>query len=221
MKFVCQICGYIYDEAKENLAFDQLPDSWICPLCKVAKSAFAAEGKEENDRKEGEKEPVQQEEILTDPEYQELSFGELSILCSNLAKGCEKQYQFEEKEQFLKLSEYFYRLEPKPERADRKALAELVTKNLEEQYPRLSEAAREQADRGTLRICTWGEKVTRIADMLIKRYEKEGDAFLRGTNVWVCTICGFIYIGKEAPELCPVCKVPDWKFEKIEGRASR
>ncbi len=42
MKFVCQICGYIYDEAKENLAFDQLPDSWICPLCKAAKSAFAA-----------------------------------------------------------------------------------------------------------------------------------------------------------------------------------
>ncbi len=73
MKFVCQICGYIYDEAKENLAFDQLPDSWVCPLCKAAKSAFAAEGKEENDRKEGEKEPVQQEEILTDPEYQELS----------------------------------------------------------------------------------------------------------------------------------------------------
>ena len=66
MKFVCQICGYIYDEAKENLAFDQLPDSWVCPLCKAAKSAFAAEGKEENDRKEGEKEPVQQEEILTE-----------------------------------------------------------------------------------------------------------------------------------------------------------
>ena len=30
---------------------------------------------------------------------------------------------------------------------------------------------------------------------------------------------GFVYIGDEAPELCPVCKVPAWKFEKIEGRA--
>ena len=28
-----------------------------------------------------------------------------------------------------------------------------------------------------------------------------------------------IYIGGNPPELCPVCKVPAWKFEKIEGRA--
>lgn len=41
---------------------------------------------------------------------------------------------------------------------------------------------------------------------------------LEGTNIWVCTTCGFVYIGEQAPELCPVCKVPAWKFEKIEGR---
>ena len=40
------------------------------------------------------------------------------------------------------------------------------------------------------------------------------------TNVFVCTICGFIYIGDNPPQLCPVCKVPSWKFEKIEeGKA--
>ncbi|MGM9662470.1 MAG: rubredoxin-like domain-containing protein [Oscillospiraceae bacterium] len=26
-------------------------------------------------------------------------------------------------------------------------------------------------------------------------------------------------MGDAAPELCPVCKVPSWKFEKVEGRA--
>ena len=35
----------------------------------------------------------------------------------------------------------------------------------------------------------------------------------------VCTVCGFVYVGDVAPELCPVCKVPSWKFEKVEGRA--
>ena len=30
---------------------------------------------------------------------------------------------------------------------------------------------------------------------------------------------GFVYVGDAAPELCPVCKVPSWKFEKAEGRA--
>ncbi|MFA5676059.1 MAG: hypothetical protein WDA65_06005 [Christensenellales bacterium] len=38
------------------------------------------------------------------------------------------------------------------------------------------------------------------------------------TGVYVCTICGFIYIGDAPPKTCPVCKVPDWKFDKIEGR---
>ena len=43
---------------------------------------------------------------------------------------------------------------------------------------------------------------------------------LRDTDIWVCSVCGFAYVGKEPPQLCPVCKVPAWKFEKIEGRAS-
>ena len=53
---------------------------------------------------------------------------------------------------------------------------------------------------------------------LADRYLKEGEDMLRDTEVWVCTVCGFVYIGKNPPELCPVCKVPDWKFEKVEGR---
>jgi rubrerythrin len=41
---------------------------------------------------------------------------------------------------------------------------------------------------------------------------------LKNTGVYVWTICGVIYIGDALPEVCPVCKVPNWKFEKIEGR---
>ena len=35
------ICGYVYDEKKEGVPFDQLPDSWLCPLCGAEKSVFS------------------------------------------------------------------------------------------------------------------------------------------------------------------------------------
>ena len=38
--WICKICGYIYDEEKEGVAFDALPDDWVCPLCKHPKSDF-------------------------------------------------------------------------------------------------------------------------------------------------------------------------------------
>ncbi|MFA6934481.1 MAG: hypothetical protein WCR70_04360 [Sphaerochaetaceae bacterium] len=75
----------------------------------------------------------------------------------------------------------------------------------------------EEEDRGAMRALVWSEKVTRILKSLLLRYEKEGNQMLDKTGVYVCTICGFIYVGENPPELCPICKVPSWKFEKIEG----
>lgn len=39
-KWKCSVCGYIYDEAKEEVPFTRLPDDWICPVCSAPKSAF-------------------------------------------------------------------------------------------------------------------------------------------------------------------------------------
>jgi len=39
-KWVCTICGFIYDDEKEKVPFEQLPDSWVCPLCMHPKSDF-------------------------------------------------------------------------------------------------------------------------------------------------------------------------------------
>ena len=64
----------------------------------------------------------------------------------------------------------------------------------------------------------WSEKVTRMLQSLLSRYQIEGEKMLENTGVYVCTVCGFVYVGKEPPKLCPVCKVPDWKFERVEGR---
>ncbi len=47
-KYVCQICGYIYDPEvgdpdsgiAPGTAFADLPDDWVCPDCGVMKSEF-------------------------------------------------------------------------------------------------------------------------------------------------------------------------------------
>lgn len=39
-KYKCTICGYIYDEEKENIKFEELPETWECPLCGVKKDLF-------------------------------------------------------------------------------------------------------------------------------------------------------------------------------------
>ena len=47
-KYVCTVCGYVYDPAKGDpesgiaagTAFDDLPDDWVCPICGAGKDAF-------------------------------------------------------------------------------------------------------------------------------------------------------------------------------------
>lgn len=47
-KYICKVCGYIYDPANGDpdndiapgTAFDDIPDSWVCPLCGAPKSEF-------------------------------------------------------------------------------------------------------------------------------------------------------------------------------------
>ena len=34
---------------------------------------------------------------------------------------------------------------------------------------------------------------------------------------WVCSVCGYVYEGENAPEACPVCKAPADKFIKQGG----
>jgi len=47
-KYVCKICGYVYDPEKGDhdngiapgTKFDDLPDDWVCPVCGASKEAF-------------------------------------------------------------------------------------------------------------------------------------------------------------------------------------
>ena len=211
MKYICQICGYVYDDAKEKVPFAELPDDWKCPLFGAAKSDFKPEANGNEKKVVTAIEPME-------ADLEKLSAGQLAALCSNLARGCEKQYKQEEADLFKQLADYFTAVVP----AVNDASVEKLAKELQtdaENYAAVRATADANADRGAARVCVWGEKVTRMLSSLVNRYLNEGEAMLKDTNIWVCTTCGFVYIGDTPPELCPVCKVPDWKFEKIEGRA--
>ncbi len=39
-RYECPACGYIYDEQKEGVKFEDLPDDWECPVCGEEKSEF-------------------------------------------------------------------------------------------------------------------------------------------------------------------------------------
>ena len=215
MRYVCSICGYVYDEAKQGKPFAALPETWTCPLCGAAKSAFAPEAA----AKSAAPAPTVAPPTPAHGDMQKLSPGALSILCSNLARGCEKQYKEEEAALFREIAAWFAAAAPAARETGVDALASRMGEDLAA-YPALNAAAVQAGDRGTQRICVWGEKVTAILKTLLERYRREGEAMLRDTDIWVCSVCGFAYVGKEPPRLCPVCKVPAWKFEKIEGRAS-
>lgn len=51
MKYVCNACGWVYDEEvgcpeqgiAPGTAFEDLPEDFTCPLCGVGKDEFSAE----------------------------------------------------------------------------------------------------------------------------------------------------------------------------------
>ena len=53
---VCELCGYEYDPTagdpengiEAGTEFEDLPDSWTCPLCGATKEAFTEESPDED-----------------------------------------------------------------------------------------------------------------------------------------------------------------------------
>jgi rubredoxin len=50
-RYICNVCGYVYDPelgdpdngVAPGTRFEDLPDSWTCPLCGAGKDMFAEE----------------------------------------------------------------------------------------------------------------------------------------------------------------------------------
>ena len=79
-------------------------------------------------------------------------------------------------------------------------------------YKNFAETAREE---GFTRLATLFEKVGEIEKEHEKRYLtllqniKDERVFKKdGDKIWVCRNCGYVYTGKEALNVCPVCAHP-------------
>lgn len=80
--------------------------------------------------------------------------------------------------------------------------------------------AREAKEEGFDAIAGLFEKVAAIEKQHEERYRKliqnieEGLVFSRdGDTIWICRNCGHVVIGKQAPQVCPVCSHPQSFFE--------
>ena len=208
-KYRCIICGYIYDEAKEKVKFEDLPDDWTCPLCGSPKSAF--EEVIESPQKEEESIEEQQE---IEEDLRSLTNEEITYICSNLAKACEKEYKEEEQNLFVELATYF---EEKTKEVPG-TIEDIKETNKQEQkdIEQAMEFADKNSDRGAKRVLTWANKTSNMMKIILENYETKGLDYIKNTKIWVCDICGFIYIGEEPPKICPVCKVPSFKILEVK-----
>ena len=84
-------------------------------------------------------------------------------------------------------------------------------------YPEFAKVAKEE---GFDRIAYLFEAVGKIEEEHEERYRTllaniEGDLVFSkdGDKIWKCRNCGHICIGKQAPEVCPVCNHPKSFFE--------
>lgn len=50
-KWICEVCGYVYDPAQGDpdngvdpgTRFEDLPQDWVCPVCGADRDSFARE----------------------------------------------------------------------------------------------------------------------------------------------------------------------------------
>lgn len=85
-------------------------------------------------------------------------------------------------------------------------------------YPDFAKTAREEGFEDVAKLF---ELVAKIEKSHEERYKKllanvkGGVVFSNeGDTVWECLNCGHIYIGKQAPDICPVCAHPQSYFER-------
>ncbi len=218
-KYVCTICGYVYDSSSgspetgisSQTSWNEVPDSWLCPICNATKSQFKEQKIKSDSALLLLPETEHEKETL-----RELNSCELSALFSNLALGCIKQDRLEESAQFQELSNYYKKKPCLPVEPQWTALNSLVHHDLDEIYEKAFAIAMKSNDRGTLRALTWSEKVTRMNASILQRVSSNELDKIKQLKIYICDVCGFLYLGDEKPVICPVCKAPPQRILEVQ-----
>jgi rubredoxin/predicted Zn-ribbon and HTH transcriptional regulator len=222
-KYECSICGFVYDEKLgypdgdilPKTLWDDIPSSFVCPVCGAPKDDFFKQ-EDSNNSTITELDSPSSIEL---PEELDYTAMELSAIFSNLSKGCEKQYYPEMADLYKQLSSYYGKTHSTEGKSNFEDLKAILADDILSNFPIANEIAKQNYDRGSLRAIKWSTQVTRMINSHLKRIALNSPEYLKDFNIYVCDICGFIHIGKEKPEICPVCKVPNIKITQIKRGA--
>ncbi len=212
-EYICTVCGYVHKTD------GGLPEDFVCPICGAGKDAFVL--KEDKPKAEAALEKPHTEK--------ELSPMEMSIICSNLARGCEKQYMPTESENFKKLAEFFLsKAEPTAENIASQ-LPDILSKAVAKSSRLMAEDLIREAgfmlpqSANTKEflelIKSYPDIPVDVVEALLKtiKFNEEPEKKeVKKIAKWKCSICGYVHEGAEAPEQCPMCKQPKEKFVKVE-----
>jgi rubrerythrin len=87
-----------------------------------------------------------------------------------------------------------------------------------EMYPAYIAIAEAQGEKQAAQSFRWAMEAEKIHAEL---YRKAKQAVDQGRDVeidgyvWICSVCGHTYVGKEAPDKCPICGAPRDRYVKF------
>ena len=212
--YVCKVCGYIH--------MGEEPPA-RCPMCGASKEKF--ELKEEGGNKMKELKGTKTEKNLMEAFAGESQARNKYTYFASKAKkeGYEQiaaifQETSDNEKEHAKM---WFKLLNGGEISDTannlKAAAEGENFEWTDMYDRMAKEAKEE---GFDDIAYLFEEVGKIEKEHEERYKKllenveDGLVFSKdGDKIWKCRNCGHIVIGKEAPDVCPVCSHPKAYFE--------
>ncbi|MDD6797697.1 MAG: ferritin family protein [Clostridia bacterium] len=212
----CTICGYEY-------VGEELPDDFICPLCKHPASDFEKVVKEEKKMATNKYAGTKTEKNLWEAFAGESQARNKYTYFASVAKkaGYEQiaalflQTADNEKEHAKLWFKALGELGDTP--ANLLHAAEGENAEWTDMYERMAKDAEEE---GFTELAAQFRGVAAIEKMHEERYRallhnvEAMEVFKKsGVTVWECRNCGHVVVGLEAPEVCPVCNHPQSYFE--------
>lgn len=214
-KFKCTVCGYIHEgnEAPEK-----------CPLCKAPKSKFVEIKEETNNAVKSLKGSKTEKNLEEAFAGESMARNKYTYFASKAKKDGYVQIAalFEEtaanEREHAKI--WYKYLHGGSVGTTEENLADAAAGENYEWTDMYSRMAREAREEGFYEIAERFEMVGAIEKHHEERYRKllqnieTKQVFSRdGEAIWQCANCGHIVIGKQAPEVCPVCDHPKAYFQ--------
>ena len=221
MKYVCKICGFIYDEATQDAKWNDLDTDWVCPVCKAPKEKFEAVAETSTSKYAGTK---TEKNLMEAFAGKSMARNKYTFFAEAARKeGLEQiaaifeETADQEKQHAKMWFAAFHGIGTTDENLEAAAAGE--NEEWTEMYARMAQEAREE---GFEELAIKFENVAIVEKSHEKRYLKLLESYKNGTTFkgdapkgWKCRQCGFIYEGDEAPEHCPTCGYPKAFFERM------